>query len=164
MKVIFLDIDGVLNNSDDSDLHEGEGTMNFYSPNCVAILNSITGWTKAKIVVSSTWRLGVTLVDLQVQLRSMGITGQVIGKTEDLRVLDGYRGNEILKWIKDNKDILSYNFYHEYKSYVILDDDTDMLLWQKDNFVHTDGNLGLTDLDAAKAIRILLKGDDTSGK
>jgi len=39
--------------------------------------------------------------------------------------------------------------------YVILDDDTDMLYEQKDNFVNTDGMVGLTSKDVEKAIQIL---------
>lgn len=38
---------------------------------------------------------------------------------------------------------------------VILDDDTDMLLEQKDNFINTNGFTGLTKEDAFKAVNIL---------
>ena len=40
-------------------------------------------------------------------------------------------------------------------SYVILDDDTDMLYDQKDNFIHTECVNGLTKELADKAIKIL---------
>jgi hypothetical protein len=157
-KIIFLDIDGVLNNSEDSDMHETLGGCDFYSPNCVQRLNNLTDKTGAKIVVSSTWRLGTTVEDLVGKLKSMGVTGEIIGKTDDLRSLHGFRGNEILKWIKDNIKLLGCVHHWQFKSYVILDDDTDMLLWQKDNFVNTDGQIGLTDKDVEDAIVILNKG------
>ena len=41
------------------------------------------------------------------------------------------------------------------ESYVILDDDPDMLLEQKDNFVKTSWRDGLTALHTRKAIKIL---------
>lgn len=154
MKVIFLDVDGVLNNADDSDTHVHKGGCYFYSPTCVDRLNKITDNTGAVIVVSSTWRLGVSVEDLQAQFKEMGITGKVIDKTCSLNHLDGYRGNEILKWVKDNQTLIGC-LYYEFKSYVIIDDDSDMLLWQKDNFVHTDGYVGLTDSDVYDAINIL---------
>lgn len=154
MKIVFLDIDGVLNNADDSDPHTYKDGCYFYSPACVTRLNNITDKTGAKIVVSSTWRLGKTVEQLQAQLLEMGVTGDVIDKTCSLAHLDGYRGNEIIKWVKDNEDLLGYHHYN-FKEYVILDDDSDMLLWQKDNFVHTDGYRGLTDSDVYDAISIL---------
>lgn len=154
MNIIFLDVDGVLNNADDSDYHVHNGGCYFYSPKCVSLLNQITDVTGAKIVVSSTWRLGKTVEQLQIKFKEMGITGEVIDKTCQLNHLDGYRGNEIIKWVKDNEDLTGH-FYYNLKSYVIIDDDSDMLLWQKDNFVHTDGQKGLTQADAYDAINIL---------
>lgn len=53
------------------------------------------------------------------------------------------RGNEINKWIRNNNDVLGS--YLEFKNYVILDDDNDMLLTQKDNFIQTNHLFGLTD-------------------
>ncbi len=42
-------------------------------------------------------------------------------------------------------------------SFVILDDDTDMLLEHKDNFINIDGMIGLTEVDIKRAIEILNK-------
>ena len=39
--------------------------------------------------------------------------------------------------------------------YVILDDDSDMLLVHADHFIHTDGYLGLSQSDAIQAVCIL---------
>ena len=74
------------------------------------------------------------------------------------------RGNEIAKWLINTFD--NYNLFtgkpyiHEnYKGddyeYVILDDDEDMLLCQKDNFIHVDRNTALTEDDIEKIINIL---------
>lgn len=44
-------------------------------------------------------------------------------------------------------------------NYVIIDDDSDMLLEHKDHFVHTGSMIGLTDQDVKRAIEILNQYD-----
>ena len=44
---------------------------------------------------------------------------------------------------------------NEIESYVILDDDSDMLPDQMNNFIRVDANIGLTYSDVCKAIKIL---------
>lgn len=155
MKVIFLDIDGVLNNATcnyiDVEFGRFGRTREFIDRKCVDILNRITDETGAVIVVSSTWRIGQSLEDLINLFKQIGITGKVIGKTDRLQEPYSLRGNEIYKWIDDNIEVSRWDF----KEYVIIDDDSDMLLWQLNHFVHTDGQIGLTDKDADKAIEIL---------
>ena len=64
MKVIFLDIDGVLNTHEsattlrESFVERGADLMGFnrFDKNCVARVNRITDETGAKIVISSSWR------------------------------------------------------------------------------------------------------------
>lgn len=149
LKLIFLDVDGVLNNTIDSDRHYYNERGYFYSPNCVKVFNKVIEATGAKIVVSSTWRLGRTVEELKELFAWMGVKGEVIDKTG--RNSSGIRGVEILEWMRERDDIHSWNF----KNYIIIDDDSDMLLWQKDNFVHTKGTIGITEQDVEKAIRIL---------
>lgn len=88
------------------------------------------------------------------------------------------RGNEIKQWI-DTKlvypwhsnpslqkqyeilkedgsfKIMNSNKLNEDFSYLILDDDTDMLYNQRNNFINTDALLGLQESDIEKAIKIL---------
>lgn len=63
------------------------------------------------------------------------------------------------KIYKENGEFKSMDMQQLYKhyNYVILDDDDDMLLEQKDHFINTDGMIGLTDLDVSNAIKILNK-------
>jgi hypothetical protein len=156
-RVIFLDIDGVLNNATKGTRRTIKGMKGYHlnDPRCVALLNNLTDVTQAKIVISSTWRLGETLENMQKICKCMGITAEVIGMTPSLRFPGAVRGNEILAWIKSNEHI--YGNYHNFQNYVIIDDDSDMLLWQKDNFVLTDGEYGLTRRGIAKAYRILMQ-------
>ncbi len=160
MKIVFLDIDGVLNNEDsdiiylggDSKLHGG-----FYAPELVDKFNLIVKETGAKIVLSSTWRLGLSLEDIEILLKEMGVQGEVIGKTNAFWGGHIFRGNEIYEWIYNNQDLIG-EAYNDFKGYVILDDESDMLYWQRNNFVQTHGLKGLTDSNVMEAIAIL-KGE-----
>lgn len=166
IKIIFLDFDGVLNHEQfyvrrhQADLKGyGEHPVSEFDFNSVKVLNHIIAETGAKVVVSSTWRGGRSIEELQAILDSVGFEGEVIAKTPSLRIEGDYilRGNEILKWIRDNKELITQD-YNEFENYVILDDDSDMLYWQKDNFLLVDRYVGLTYHVAFKAIRILNRG------
>lgn len=70
------------------------------------------------------------------------------------------RGLEIDQWIDTNihsnngKDWNRKEIGKDF-TYVILDDDADMLLEQKDYFIHTNGMIGLTEIEATRAVAIL---------
>lgn len=158
LKIIFLDFDGVLNSEIDYRWqveHEGKelNDLEDISPRCVGLINGLIKETEAEVVISSTWRLTRTPEQLQELLEKFGFTGKIIGVTPSLgeyRV----RGNEIMAWIEQN-----ISFEERYNSnlfrYVILDDDSDMLLWQSDNYIHVDGYIGLTPNVIYKATRKL---------
>jgi hypothetical protein len=169
-KIIFLDFDGVLN----SQLYytsgrHGARTISFahdIDPESVKNLNYIIEKTGAKVVVSSTWRLGRTVEELQSILEQNGFVGEVIGTTKDLRHGEGggsiLRGNEILCWIKEHQDLIGTSS-GDYHHYVILDDDSDMLYWQRHNLFLTDGYCGLTPNMAYRIARFLNTLDRTGG-
>ncbi len=97
---------------------------------------------------------------MQKILDSVGVVCEVVGLTG--RSSSNIRGVEIREYIEEHvriKDYTSTAYQHEFTNYVILDDDSDMLLWQKDNFVQTDGQRGLTKSDVWKAINILNRGE-----
>lgn len=150
MKIIFLDIDGVLNHQNMTDkVMTPSGPV---SASAVKQLNALTDATDAKIVVSSTWRFdGIPVFD---SLKKAGVTGELIGMTgEGCKCC--FRGNEILEWIRQNVKTLGVDSYHDFKNYVILDDDSDMLLWQAENYIHVDPWTGMTPYTVSKAKRIL---------
>jgi len=75
MKVIFLDIDGVLNGHEFCEHAKSCGI----NPECVCELNRIIAATDAKIVLSSAWRYMVhggalTLKGFEYMLRTHGVT------------------------------------------------------------------------------------------
>jgi hypothetical protein len=151
MKIIFLDIDGVLNNQimyeNREDVIGGKGKI---SKKCLEILNGLIADTGAKIVISSAWRSDD---DIEDYLYGIGLKGEIIGKTPRLGKYS-LRGNEIYAWLMEN-DSLFGKPYHDFHSFVILDDDSDMLLWHRENFFHTDSYSGLTPNIAYKAKRFL---------
>lgn len=143
MRLIFLDIDGVLNSelwSKNPESHV-DGNRRWFDPRCVSLLNKLTDKTEASIVVSSTWRVGKTTMELKELLSEMGITGEVISKTGQSE--SGIRGVEIHEWMLHNQHLLGC-LRHLYRDYVILDDDSDMLYWQRHNYFQVDPYAGLT--------------------
>jgi hypothetical protein len=142
MRVIFLDIDGVLNNvaTKFGRVFDGE---------CVRWLNRITDRTGAVIVVSSTWR-HAGIRKMREILRGNGVTGRVIGLTPDLSRkgivhVAVARAQEIQRWFELTPGI---------EAFVILDDDTDMEHLAC-RHVQTASMVGLTEQDAVRAIKLL---------
>jgi hypothetical protein len=169
MKIIFLDIDGVLNselymiaehNKSMAIEHKIEQTrferqVDEIDPKAMSFLNDLIKETEAKVVISSTWRRSNTIESLTEIFKARDFIGEIIGFTPRLSE-DCLRGNEIYKWIKDNDKLLGMPYY-DFNSYIILDDDSDMLYWQKDNFFKTDGYVGLTPTIVYKATWFLNK-------
>jgi len=158
MKIIFLDIDGVLNVIPQGfDLYGG-----IFHPEFVDNLQTIIDKTGAKIVISSTWKAS----NVEEMWNDRNLPGEVVGTTpfswelERFKDFDGRipRGEEIQEYLDFHKDITNY---------VILDDDTDMLKSQMENFIQTSENpnhpdcidigYGLTKQCTKKAIKILNK-------
>jgi len=169
--VVFLDIDGVLNShqfykqpdylvnkqklkkqlGDAWDHHHDD-----IDPLAVERINKLVDYTGATIVLSSTWRSsGLALVNRV--LKDHGLKYDLQGVTP-YGCGDCLRGNEILTWIKNNKALIGEHA-SDYKRYVILDDDSDMLYWQRNNFIHINGDFGLSDRDVYFAKRILGPAD-----
>lgn len=162
-KIIFLDIDGVLNHES---YYEREGwqqeladkygwPQSDIDTESVKVLNRIIEETGAKVVISSTWRKGHPPEEMQKILEMRGFTGEVIGATGIARQEWAVRGNEIRAWQIENADLIPNRYGRHFSNYVIFDDDTDMLFWQKDNFIITTNKYGLTEELGDQAIEIL---------
>jgi hypothetical protein len=160
MKIIFLDIDGVLNcetgyKSGECNYVEwkwDDGTddhhQSFYSKS-KELLNKLIDETGAKIVISSTWRSsGIEFMRKVWELE--GMKGEIIGITPNFRGdIDGYtipRGCEIDYYVRNDLDFGHINWSKEkqqeymdksgVENYIIIDDDSDMLYNQRNHFVH----------------------------
>lgn len=180
MKIIFLDIDGVLN-------------VNVFQAKFINNLKTIIEATDAKIVISSSWRKK-GLSQIQDMWLNRNMPGVVIDATPSIYTKKELitfrheqhihptprkanysipRGCEIQYWLR-SKGFRHINWSEEeqqkyirdsgIESYVILDDDSDMLYEQRNNFVKTSLNydhedsiegLGLTKQCTQLAINIL---------
>lgn len=171
-KLIFLDIGGVLN-SDKFFRRRGEPDFKFedeppyplseFDPESVGLLNKIINETNASIVVSSSWRIGRSMDELEELFNSVGIEGEIIGKTPSYLPRSKYgetvRGDEIKLWLSIFEGSFNTeNFKNKGTvNYVILDDDNDMLPEQRDNFFRTNFMLGLTEEIKESCIKFLNK-------
>ena len=155
-KIIFLDIDGVLNCENayrdghcQYVVYGDEKKAEFYqsfAPSCKRELSLLIEETGADIVISSSWRNdGIEIMRLIWEMEQM--PGTIIDITPNFRTpgISIPRGLEIDHWLTER------GFYHfnwdEQKeeenrissgisNYVIIDDDSDMLYKQRNNFVH----------------------------
>lgn len=148
MKIIFLDIDGVLNSRKylQSFRYKKRRTRLKF-PDCdldlVAIqhLNKICRETGAYIVISSSWR---EFDDCIPALQRNGLNAPVVGKTPVLERATATRGEEIDAWTGWEN--------HKISKYLILDDDSDMLQPQKKNLLQTTIQHGLDEEITNKAV------------
>lgn len=134
MKVIFLDIDGVLNNKETMQRHRGFIGID---PYLVAIFNRIILATDAKIVLSSTWRLEKVFQD---EVRKQ--VWDFIDITP--RLPNEKRGTEVKVWLDKHPEV---------ERYAILDDDRDFLEGQP--LFKTTWDEGLTEEIAKQVIEYL---------
>jgi hypothetical protein len=110
-KILFLDFDDVLNTV--GTLERGQ----LFENANIEALNAILDRTDAQLVVTSTWRVGATLEELEELLVEAGVhaAGRVVGSTPWLTNCP--RGAEIMAWLDEASAPVRY---------VILDNRTDM--------------------------------------
>lgn len=156
MKVIFLDIDGVLNNYQTMALTpDGYTGIN---NGLLKRLSMIVKETNARIVLSSTWKSdwdkdenlcsndGKYMVKKFKQLNLL-----IFDKIEDINDSLSMRGASIMKYLENHPEV---------EEWVVIDDDEfDFAKYPNimDRFVHTDHEKGLTDENVNQAISLLSK-------
>ncbi len=144
MKVVFLDIDGVLNCHRTAIAFGGiphtTARNGRYALDEVAIrlIGGIVRKAEAQIVLSSTWRKHA---DWQQYGPDLGLP--IIDRTPSLC---GNRGTEIADWLGRHPEV---------DCYAIIDDDSDMLPEQMTRFVHTSGFDGFSWANAMTLARLL---------
>lgn len=167
-KIIFIDIDGVLNTErhheycDKNDLNNSDDYGYLFDPMAVKNLARIVNETGADIVISSSWKYSglSTLLDMW---NERGLPGRVIDITPD-----NISNEMLLKADLDNMEFLSCKGYEikewlsahgkNVSQYAILDDEQEMLPDQQSHFVQTNPDVGITKEDSEKVIRILSFG------
>ncbi len=149
IKVIFLDVDGVLNNSKTT--RRTTSGYTFVGSRHLKNLKRIIIETGAKVVLSSDWRYNrddprynSDYLELRDELSCYGI--KIYGFTPELP--SAHRGTEIDEWLKAHAEV---------SNFVILDDRTDIEP-NTDHWVQTVMSRGLGAEETNIAINILMKG------
>lgn len=124
-KVIFLDMDGVLNSAyffkskrDADAVVEYSQSDDFFrgmiDPVAVGVLSEIAVRSGAALVLSSSWRMVITLEDLEPMLRDAGYKGRgFVGKTDSR---GARRHEEIRRYVAQHPEI---------DRFLVLDDTRD---------------------------------------
>ena len=147
MKIIFIDIDGVLNTSDPP----SGGRKPRLNKRAIDALNAVIEQVPdVRFVLSSRWRVDYGYADVVRYLKSQGLNGVFVGQTPNFdkpetRNLSPRRRYEIQKYLDD----------HEINSeYVIIDDNPDLGRLSSRQ-IRTRFNVGLTESRVADIVRLL---------
>lgn len=170
VKVLFLDIDGVLNTDSYSDqifaARKREALLRrlplssdklanktrdkygaLFDPSAVMQLKRIIDTSDCKIVLSSTWRRSGLQV-MRSMWRDRSLPGELWGITSQFRFLS--RGIEIKEFIEEQRNDLKIDI----EPYVIIDDQCDILPSQRKHFVQSRKSVGITADVADKVISL----------
>ncbi len=142
MRVLFLDVDGVLNRTGYRP-RESHGLRSWIEPELAERLNHVLRTLSADVVMSSDWRLHRTEAELGDELAAAGITCTLRGTTPVLP--DAPRWREIEAWMTEHTLAPS--------EMVIVDDMFDMGDLAA-RFVRTSALAGLDDAAASSLIAL----------
>lgn len=160
MKLIFLDIDGVLNNTEDVKKYrmflKGERRVLtdiepfFYFKRLLKEIEKEK--LEVKIVISSSWRLGTTASDWKKLFKHyFNDENIILGRTLHLECDRGLEILNFLQMMDEKKETV--------EDYIVIDDDIEDIIDYvgKRRIVKTSVKRGLTNKDVKKIIRKLKK-------
>lgn len=154
MRVIFLDMDGVINSEDcyrgNTEVRDPITWFAIYSKDLVSNVNTLCREFDYKIVASSSWRLDASLEYLKSIYRAIGLDSErLVGLTPDLSGNGSYylfRYEEIQQYLKEHPEV---------EHYLILDDDSRAKLTEHpERFIQCDFGTGFDrqTLEKARAV------------
>lgn len=124
MKVLFLDIDGVLDSVRSATAFGGYPAalahIDAFDPIAIRLIQRLCDGAGVQVVLSSAWR---TFVDFRAAGEAFGLP--IVDETP---LLLGRRGDEIHAWLREHPQV---------EQYAIVDDNDDMLPGQMPRFVQT---------------------------
>jgi hypothetical protein len=151
MKVLFLDIDGVLNSDNWYNYHTESPSMGplgdlmeCIDPRAISMVNRIVDYTNCVLVLISSWRCVHPITLINRALSERGLNCYLFGATPSLGKTRGY---EIGAWL----DL----WPRMPESWAILDDDKDMDPYMDHLVVQTTYGSGLLLEHANRVIDIL---------
>ena len=127
-RVLFLDIDGVLNSSTFLESWAGDAPLSakcqgVLDPTAVRMITDLMVYCDAHVVISSTWRILNTVDDIRSDLMAAGGLHHVIGAIDRKsagsvgRFGRNHRGLQIQRWLDAHPEV---------ERFAIVDDDGDM--------------------------------------
>ena len=168
MKLLFLDIDGVLNSSDwarrrtvKANPHGSPAELAEFliDPKAIARVNDVLDRTGALVVLSSAWRLGNSerWMEAKEMLYSAGLKPKtIVGRTPDLTIKLGSihiapdRGDEIGSYLKSMREC-----GRAIEAYAAVDDTSMRGDSVKGRLVLTDMSYGLVDEHVERLVDLL---------
>lgn len=149
MKILFLDIDGVLNKHDAKSMYDD----NALQPERISLINYVIENTQCKIFVISNWAQQLTVGRLSAMLYSKGlkpnsISGAIQSKEmfcEGMIVIGIVKDQFVVDYIKENN----------ITSYAVVDDDMKTEILDLSKLVQPNRSIGITKIEADKLINIL---------
>lgn len=149
MKIIFLDLDGVVNYdkwyiSEEYQKLTPDQELDI-DPKVIDRLNRLCLETSSKIVIASSWKVNTYYKN---RLERAGLEN-IIDKTPDFIFIKGNdycRGEEIDMWLKAHDNI---------ENYIIIDDVKDFYEEQLPHFLHINPHTGFTEDDYLVARNML---------
>ena len=160
MKLIFLDIDGVLNNTKDVKKYriflKGKRKVLidiepfFYFKKLLKEIEEEK--LDIRVVISSSWRLGTTASDWKKLFQHyFGNSNIIIGRTLHLECDRGLEILNFLQMMDEKKETI--------EDYIVIDDDIEDIIYYvgKKRIVRTSVKRGLTNSDVKKIVRKLKK-------
>ena len=163
MKLLFLDIDGVMNtehglktiseNWTKMEKIQIIGEKDPFCPEAVKALHTIIESTQAKIVITSTWAGGPDgLKKMRKLWKDRNLPGEIYDVTTDTR--HGIRGQEVETYLEErglrqpfsrwmSKHSIEEREACKIEGYCIVDDEWDFFILQQPHFVNTPEYYGL---------------------
>lgn len=163
MKLLFLDIDGVLNtehglktiseNWTKMDKIHRVGKQVPFCPEAVEVLKQIIDETDAKLVITSTWAGGANGLEKMKKLwEERNLPSEVIDVTK--HTIHGIRGKEVDTYLKSRGFYYPIEYWNapaweesretcDIEGYCIVDDEWDFFILQEPHFVNTPAYYGL---------------------
>jgi hypothetical protein len=153
MKGLFLDIDGVLNRFSTEFEDIAHANQQRLEPECVRLLLAVRKQTGCIIILTSTWKDYELDRDklISAGIYRTGIDSQTTPMWQCTNAFERAfkRGLEVEAWVKNPHN-------PQLTSYAIIDDHDQFMTYQKPHFVKTVSHVGMTALNAAELMSILL--------
>jgi hypothetical protein len=146
-KVLFLDIDGVLNSERTVEATGGYPhsfdpvAQERFDPIAIKLIQRLLRLTKSVVVLSSSWRNMFTIEEV-----AEGLGVPILDRTPNFGKV---RGDEVQKWLS------LYTEKYNVTKYAIVDDNSDFHSFQAPYFVKTDPYNGLLFADYDRLFRLL---------